>query len=194
LQTGSRKVASKYRVITYGNPALRKKATPVKVVDASIRKLARDMLEVLYNAKGVGLAAEQIGRTEAMCVIDIPAPRGEDKAGASLQLARPDIGMPIVMINPRIEATSGEQRCEEGCLSFPELFVSIKRAAEVTASFTNLDNKNVTVRTAGLLARAVQHELDHLNGILLVDRMSPLQKIAIAGRLKRLKKQSQEDE
>jgi peptide deformylase len=187
-------VASKYKVITYGNPLLRKKATPVKVVDASISKLAREMLEVLYSAKGVGLAAQQIGRTEAICVIDVPAQHDKEKDGASLPMATPDIGMPIVMINPRIEAASGEQRCDEGCLSFPEIYVSIKRAEEVTVSFNNLDNKKVTVLAAGLFARAVQHELDHLNGILLVDRMSPLQKIAIAGKLKRLKKQSQEDE
>jgi peptide deformylase len=104
-----------------------------------------------------------------------------------------DVEMPIIMINPKIETMSGEQKGDEGCLSFPEIFVAIKRANEVTVSFLNLQNKEQTINTVGLAARAVQHELDHLNGVLLVDRMSALQKIGVAGKLKRLKKKTAEE-
>jgi peptide deformylase len=179
-------VASKYKVLTYGNSALRKKAAPVKTVDAAMRKLAKDMLEAMYDSKGIGLAAQQIGRTEAICVIDVPKTRDAAEAAA-------DIQMPIIMVNPTIETMSGEQKGDEGCLSFPEIFVAIKRANEVTVSFLNLQNKQQTINTVGLAARAVQHELDHLNGVLLVDRMSAIQKIGVAGKLKRLKKKTAEE-
>jgi peptide deformylase len=182
-------VASKYKIITYGNPALRKKATPIKSVDAAIRKLAKDMLDTMYASKGVGLAAQQVGRTEAICVIDVPPQRVEGSPG-SASAANDEVPMPLIMINPQIEATVGLQTGDEGCLSFPEIFVRIKRAEEVTVSFLNLHNKAETARLMGLAARAVQHELDHLKGVLLVDRMSVVQKIGVAGKLKRLKKQA----
>lgn len=179
-------MASRYKVLTYGNSALRKKATPVKTVDVAIRKLAKEMLEAMYDCKGIGLAAQQIGRTEALCVIDVPKSREAAEAAA-------DTAMPIIMINPIIETMSGEQKGDEGCLSFPEIFVAIKRANKVTVSFLNLQNKEETISTVGLVARAIQHELDHLNGVLLVDRMSAIQKIGVAGKLKRLKKKAAEE-
>ncbi len=184
-------MASKYKIVTYGNPALRKKSTPIKTVDATIRKLAKEMLDAMYASKGIGLAAQQIGRTEAICIIDIP-PQRADEDPDSTSLASDGLIMPIIMINPRIQTVSGVQTADEGCLSFPEIYVTIKRAAEVTVSFLNLHNKEETIRATGLSARAVQHELDHLNGVLLVDRMSVVQKLASAGKLKRLKKQSAE--
>ena len=94
-------------------------------------------------------------------------------------------------MNPEITAADGEQCGDEGCLSFPEIYVKIRRAADVTAAYTDLDNRRQTVRATGLLARAIQHEIDHLNGVLLVDRMSMVQKAALAGKLKRLKKREQ---
>jgi peptide deformylase len=100
--------------------------------------------------------------------------------------------MPVVMINPRIVEEEGQQSGQEGCLSFPEIFVGVKRAAKVTAAFMNLEGREEKVLAQGLFARAIQHELDHLNGVLLVDRMSPVQKVANAGKLKRLKKQALE--
>ena len=151
-----------------------------------MRALARDMLETMYACNGLGLAAEQIGRTEAICVVDdSPArnPDDQEKTGAD-----PDVPMPLVMINPEIGDMTGRHVCEEGCLSFPEIYVQVKRAWEVTVTYTTLDGTQQTIRAHGLLARAIQHEIDHLNGILLVDQMSHIQKIAIAGKLKRLKK------
>lgn len=179
-----------YNVVLYGIPALREKSRPVKEVTPAIRKLARDLLETMYRYNGAGLAAQQIGRTEAICVIDV-TPK-EDPANQPDPCSLPKFPMPVVMINPRIVDVQGQQAGQEGCLSFPEIFVNVKRAAEVTAVFTNLEGKEETVTAAGLFARAIQHELDHLNGVLLVDRMSPVQKVANAGRLKRLKKESLE--
>ncbi|MBN1557642.1 MAG: peptide deformylase [Lentisphaerae bacterium] len=174
-----------YRILTYGEDALRRRARPVGEVDDGIREAARDMLATMYAAEGVGLAAEQVGRDEAMFVVDVPAapgPNGEPPEN-------PDVPMPLVMINPEITASSGEQSSPEGCLSFPELYVQITRAMEVEAVYTDLENRRRTVRARGLLARAIQHELDHLRGVLLVDRMSAVQKVAHAGRLKRIRKQ-----
>lgn len=173
-------------VLTYGNPALRTKSAPVARVDDDVRTLAKEMLTTMYRSGGVGLAAEQIGRTEAMIVIDT-SQAAQDAPGVDPE--NPSVPMPVVMVNPEIEAKRGEQEGPEGCLSFPDILIDIKRAAEVTVAYTDIDNVRHTVDVNGLLARAVQHEIDHLNGVLLLDRMSPLQRIGCAGKLKRLKKQ-----
>ena len=179
-----------YDVLLYGTPALREKSKPVKDVTPAIRRLAKDMLETMYRYNGAGLAAQQIGRTVAICVIDVTAKEGP--SSQPVPADRPARPMPVVMINPRIVNMDGEQVGQEGCLSFPEIFINVKRAATVTAVFTNLEGREETVSAAGLFARAIQHELDHLNAVLLVDRMSPVQKVANAGRLKRLKKEARE--
>lgn len=177
----------KYDVLIYGREELRVKATPVAEVNEDIRKLARDMLETMYASNGLGLAAEQVGRSEAMFIVDVPSSHDTDKQGAP---HNPDVTMPLVLINPRITESEGSQVGQEGCLSFPDVFVDVKRAMEVTVEFTNLKGESQTLRVRGLLSRAVQHELDHLNGVLIVDRMSPVQKVAMAGKLRRLKKAS----
>lgn len=171
-------------IMTYGDTRLREKAAPVAQVTDDIRTLVRDMLETMYHAQGVGLAAEQIGRNEAICVIDVPA----DMEKPECREANAAIPMPLVMISPEIIATSGSQRNNEGCLSFPEIYVMVTRPDSVTASYTDLDGNRQTVTARGLLARAILHETDHLNAVLLVDRMSPLQKISVNGKLKRLAK------
>ncbi len=166
-----------HKIVTYGNAALRRKAKAVKVVDDGIRALAKEMLKVMYAENGLGLAAEQVGRDEAICVIDVPAEQAE---GAL---------MPMVLINPEITVLEGEQVGQEGCLSFPGVFINVKRAEKATVCFLNLEGRQETVATRGLVARAVQHELDHLNGVLLVDHMTAVQKVANAGKLKRLRKE-----
>jgi len=174
-------------VVTYGNDVLRQKAVPVVQITDEIRKLVSDMLESMYAARGVGLAAEQVGRTEAVCVIDVP----RDAEKEECREFNAGIAMPLVLINPEIVACEGKQRNEEGCLSFPEIGAPITRADKVTAMYLDLDGNRQTVTARGLLSRAIQHEIDHLNGVLLVDRMSPMQKMSVAGQLKRLQKAAQ---
>ncbi len=160
------------------------KSERVEKVTEGIRRLVRDMLQTMYANHGAGLAAEQIGRTESVCVIDVSYAR-EGVPPSKVENA--DIPMPLVMLNPEIVGMEGEQVGQEGCLSFPDIFVNLKRAAAVTARYTDLDGQPHEIRAVGLLARAIQHELDHLDGVLLVDRMSHMQKLAVSGRLKRLK-------
>ncbi|MBN1670450.1 MAG: peptide deformylase [Kiritimatiellae bacterium] len=177
-----------YRICTYGDPILRTPSAPVASVDNGLRQLAQDMVETMHAANGVGLAAQQIGRTEAVCVVDLPAKMDTDESSGQRQ--NPGVPMPLVLVNPEITARSGREVRDEGCLSFPELFASIARATDVTVRFTDLKGKEQSLYAKGFLARAIQHELDHLNGVLIVDRMSAVTKIGMAGRLKRLKKQT----
>jgi peptide deformylase len=169
-------------IVTYGREVLRHKAKPVPSITREFRTLVRDMLDTMYAARGVGLAAEQIGRDECVCVIDVPAESERPECVA----ANAAIPMPLVLINPTLTATAGQQRSDEGCLSFPEISVPITRAMQVTVSYTDLDGKEQTATAQGLLARAILHETDHLNGVLLVDRMSAIQRLSMAGKLKRL--------
>lgn len=175
-------------IVTYGNPALREKSKQVETITDEIRKLVADMLETMYADKGVGLAAEQVGRTERLCVIDVPS---EIEKEAHRKDNAP-IAMPLVMINPEIISLEGRQRNEEGCLSFPGIGAPVTRADKVTFSYQNLEGERITATAYGLLARAVQHETDHLNGVLFVDKLSSLQKMAISGQLKRLRRSNEQ--
>ena len=173
-------------IVCFGDDALRVKAKPVAEVTDEIRQLASEMLEAMYAAKGLGLAAEQVGRAEAICVIDVTP----DRQNRAPDDPDPDAGieMPLVLINPEVLWGKGEQRSQGGCLSFPEIYATITRYAECECAYTDLQGQRHTITTHALLARAVQHEADHLNGVLLVDRMTPVQRVAVAGKLKRLKR------
>ncbi len=162
-------------ILKYGAGILREKAEPVSEVNDEIRVLVKDMLASMYAAEGVGLAAEQIGRKEAIFVIDVPV---EEACG---------VAMPLVLINPVIRELEGEQCGQEGCLSFPGIYIQVKRAEKVVVDYMDLDGQPATVEATGLLSRALQHEIDHLNGVLLIDNMSAVQKVAHAGKLKRMK-------
>lgn len=175
-------------ICTYGNPILRKKAVEVTEITGEIHELAKEMIETMYDERGVGLAAEQVGRTERMFVIDIPPDSDMDDAG---QRENPDIAMPMVLINPKVTGhTEDVQVGPEGCLSFPDIFANVERWYEIDAEYMDLEGHIQKVPAKGLLARAIQHELDHLDGILLVDRMSHVKKVAIGGKLKRLVKET----
>ena len=175
-------------ICTYGNPVLRAKAGKITEITGEIHELAKDMLETMYEERGVGLAAEQVGRTEQIVVIDIPPDSDTDESGAR---ENPDVKMPLVLINPQITAHSEDiQVGQEGCLSFPEIYAHVERWYEVDAEYMDLEGATQKIHGKGLLARAIQHELDHLNGVLLVDRMSPVKKVALGGKLKRLAKET----
>jgi peptide deformylase len=161
------------KVVKYGDPVLRQKGTRIEKVTADVRKLVEEMIETMYAAKGVGLAAQQIGRALQLAVIDVT---GAKDRPSMLELngkpAEPAELMPLVLINPEIKPASAPVPGPEGCLSFPEIFADITRPESIDVETTTLDGKPLRFRCGGLLARAIQHEADHLNGVLFIDRMT----------------------
>ncbi len=139
-----------------GDEVLRKKSRTVEKVDEKIKELVQDMLETMYKNNGVGLAAPQVGILKRVVVIDLYDNNG-----------------PIVLINPEIIKEKGEQEVEEGCLSFPNQFAKIIRPAEVTVKALDIDGKEIKIKAKELLAQAISHEVDHLEGILFVDKIIP---------------------
>lgn len=147
-------------ILTSGAPVLRQKAKKVKRVDASTHKLIDDMLETMHAANGLGLAATQVGVSLRVLVIEMPQD-DED----------PHSGEQVVLVNPEIVKSEGEQFGEEGCLSVPGYIGMIRRAMRVSVKGLNGKGKEVRVNGEGLLARALQHEIDHLDGVLFTDRL-----------------------
>jgi peptide deformylase len=146
----------------YPDPVLKKVAAPVTEFDESLRQLAHDMAETMYAAPGVGLAAPQVGISKRLTVIDCSA-RDE---GAQL----------LILINPEIIDREGDSCEEEGCLSVPEYYARVDRSARVKVRFQDLDERTRVIEAEGLTAIACQHEIDHLDGILFVDHLSPLKR------------------
>lgn len=179
-------------IVKYGDPVLRAKGKRIEQVDERIRALASSMLETMHDANGIGLAAQQIGEALQLTVLDIT--EVEDRP-STMKLngveVDPAAAMPLVLLNPVL--TLGEETVlgPEGCLSFPEINGDIERSEVVTAKAETLDGKTIQIEATGLLARALQHEVDHLNGILFIDRMSSAAKATLASRLKRLQKETQ---
>lgn len=149
-------------ILTYPNPELKKKSAPVAIINDAVRTLAQDMVETMYDAPGIGLAAPQIGVHQRVIVIDISA--SDEPPGL------------IVAINPVIIHSEGEAYEEEGCLSVPKYAANVRRHASVVVKALNLEGVECTWRAEGLLAIAFQHEIDHLDGILFVDHLSPLKR------------------
>jgi peptide deformylase len=177
-------------ICTYGNPVLRKKCEPVKKVTKELRTLADRMFGMMYSAEGIGLAAEQIGRTEALFVLDVPTEADKDEEGRP---NNPGIEMPMAVFNPEIVGASEETDVmEEGCLSFPALQVPVTRPKEVVLRYLDRDGNEKTLNAKGLLARAIQHENDHLNGVLLVDYMTSGEKMMNFAKLHRMKRQNKD--
>ena len=159
-------------VVKYGNPVLRKKGARIESITPEIRKLIANMFETMHVAHGVGLAAQQVGRALQLTVIDV---REVKDRPSTLELdGKPDDVekfMPLVLINPEIKFVGNEISGPEGCLSFPEIYADILRPESVDVTATNEKGEPIQFRAGGLLARAVQHEFDHLQGILFIDRM-----------------------
>jgi peptide deformylase len=159
-------------VVMYGTPVLRQKGSRVETVTPTIKRLIADMLETMYAYKGIGLAAQQVGVPIQLTVIDV---RGVTDRPSSLELkgepAEVASLMPLVLINPEITPVGQQVAGPEGCLSFPEIFADITRPDLVDVKALNEEGQPVEIRCGGLLARAVQHETDHLHGILFIDRM-----------------------
>ena len=164
-------------IVQYGHPALRAKGRRVETIDANILQLAEDMLETMIDADGVGLAAQQVGLPIQMCVIDICGVTdrpGEIRIGG--KTVDLETQMPLVLLNPEIETFGKEKSRAEGCLSFPGLRGDIVRPLSVRVRALSLDGQTIEFEADGLLSRAVQHEHDHLHGILFIDRMPPRQR------------------
>lgn len=162
-------------IVLLPDPILRQKSAPIERVDEDLRKFAGRMLETMYEAPGIGLAAVQVGEPRRMLVIDL-AKEDEPKA-------------PHVFINPEIvDSSSGRSVYEEGCLSIPETFAEVERPAEVTVSYIDLDGNKQEMHASGLMATCLQHEIDHLNGVLFIDHISRLKRDMVIKKFRKLAK------
>jgi peptide deformylase len=179
-------------IVKYGNPILRAKGKRIEQADERIRTLAADMLETMRAANGIGLAAQQVGAALQLTVLDVS--QVEDRP-STLKLngakVDPASAMPLTLLNPRLQVNEEIASGNEGCLSFPDINADIDRAVSVVVEAETLEGETVRIEAAGLLARALQHEVDHLNGILFIDRMSSVAKASLSSRLKRLQKDTQ---
>jgi peptide deformylase len=165
---------AKLQLKYYPADVLKQKAKKISRFDASVRKLAADMLDTMYQSNGCGLAAPQIGVSKRIMVIDVSRP--DDEENELSEKAKQKLSKPIVFINPEIIDQEGEMTGLEGCLSFPGVFFEVKRASRIVVRYQNLTGKEQKMEAAGnLLCRAIQHEIDHLDGELFIDKaVSPL--------------------
>lgn len=154
-------------ILRFPDVRLKKVAIPVVRIDEAIKKLVEDMAETMYEAPGIGLAATQVDVHKQVVVIDTSEEKNELR----------------VFINPRIESTDGAQEGEEGCLSVPGIYEKVERAERVTVRFLDLEGKQQTLAADGLLSVCIQHELDHLNGKVFVDRLSQLKQTRIKNKM-----------
>jgi peptide deformylase len=179
-------------ILQYGDPTLRAKGKRIEQADDQIRELAANMIETMRAANGVGLAAQQVGEALQLTVLDIS--QVEDRPSTMKFNGRPvdpKTAMPLVLVNPELTLGNETRTGTEGCLSFPEVTGEIERSEFVHARAENLEGTAIEIEATGLLARALQHEVDHLNGILFIDRMSSAAKASWASRLKRMQKETQ---
>ena len=166
------------RIYHYPEPVLKQKAAPVKVFDDALRQLAADMAETMYAAPGVGLAAPQVGVSRRLIVLDC-TPKDEPRRI-------------LTAVNPEIVSREGEVCEEEGCLSVPEYYAKVTRSAKVRVGFFDLHGERREMEADGLWAICFQHEIDHLDGILFVDHLSPLKKTLFRKKYKKIQEQLQE--
>ena len=176
-----------HEIRIFGDPVLREKARRIEVVDEKVRTLGREMIDIMRASDGVGLAAQQIGETLAICVIEVPEDYDRDDDGKRLN---PELSMPMIILNPVISGPSKkEESREEGCLSFPGIRGAISRPKNIHLSYMNEQGEARQLEVRGFTARVIQHEVDHLNGVLFIDRMSAAKRFTLSGRLKRLREE-----
>ena len=174
-------------IVQYGHPVLRQRCRTISEVDDSIIQLVADMLDTMVDANGVGLAAPQVGEDLRLAVIDVSH---DPECVSFLKVDGEDADllsiMPLVFINPELEFGQQKEFGMEGCLSIRGIRAEVRRPEIVKARLTQLDGSVMVLETDGLLARALQHEIDHLNGVLFVDRLPAVAKVSMKNRLKRL--------
>ena len=181
------------RITHYNEPILREKGKRVEVFDEDLEDLCEEMVETMYDHEGIGLAAQQIGEALMLCVIDVPQGRDSSYEFVLDGKSPPaELIMPMAIINPTVEVMpSIETTYEEGCLSFPGINGTVARPDKVRVSFQDTEGIPHIMECNGLLGRCVQHEVDHLNGILFIDRMDKESMKIVESRIKKLKKQTQ---
>ena len=171
----------KMKIFEIPDPILREKSLPIEKIDGKVRQTLDDMLETMYAAHGVGLAAPQVGLLQRMVVIDIA---GKDEEPH-----------PYKMINPEIVSRSEEmETCSEGCLSLPSSYAPVSRYKAVTVRYLDENGKQQSLEAVDFLAVAVQHELDHLDGVLFIDHLSPMRRKMVIKRVEKIRKRRQEEE
>lgn len=163
-------------IVKYGHPALRIKAQPVGEIDDDIHKLVGDMIDTMRDAEGIGLAAPQVAESVAVCVVDL----------ALIEEGAP----PKAYVNPEVLQESGSFSMEEGCLSIPEIREDVIRPETVRVRYRDLSGEEHEETLSGMLARVLQHEIDHLNGILFIDKISPIKRKLLSKRLRKLSEES----
>ena len=178
-------------IVKYGDPVLRAKGKRVEEITGDIHRFAADLTETMYAAHGLGLAAQQVGVALQITVVDVAQVQEERPSTMTVDGQRVELNdwMPLVLINPRLDLSVDKVEGNEGCLSFPDIHGEVPRSAQITVHATTLDGRELTFEATGMLARAVQHEVDHLHGVLYIDRMNSATKVGLGGRLKRLQKE-----
>ena len=182
-------------IVKYGDPVLRAKGKRIEQITEEIRRFAADLTESMYAAHGLGLAAQQVGVALQITVVDVAQVQEERPSTMVVDGKEVALGdwMPLVLINPRLELGADKIVGNEGCLSFPDIHGEVPRSARITVHATRLAGRELTFDATGMLARAVQHEVDHLHGVLYIDRMNSATKVGLGGRLKRLQKEGAAD-
>jgi len=180
------------RIVHYNNPVLRTKGEKVNAFDAALADFARDMIDAMHEAGGIGLAAQQVGRAVQVCVVDLRASDADftwELDGAKPPL---DLFMPMVIVNPKVVIVTGtsETVYEEGCLSFPKIRGDVTRPDAIVARYQDERGVPHELKCDGLFARCIQHEVDHLNGVLFIDRMDQKTRKAIDDDIKALAKET----
>jgi peptide deformylase len=174
-------------ITQFGNPVLRKKCRAIEQVDDALLEFAQNMIETMVDAEGVGLAAPQVNEDIRMAVVDVSHdPECVSFLKVNGEDAKMEDVMPLVFINPKLELDGPKESESEGCLSIHDIRANVRRPTMVKATLPQLDGSVIELETDGLLARAIQHEVDHLNGILFVDRISAAAKVSIKRKLRRL--------
>ncbi len=191
---------AKLKIYTFPDAVLAEKALPIERVEKSLRPLADDMLETMYDAPGVGLAANQVGILKRILVMDTEydhddSVEGEMHAGGEVVAGVLRNKKPIIVINPKIIHREGSILYKEGCLSVPDYCAEVKRSEKVKIEFQNIDGLTQVLSLEGLAAVCIQHEMDHLDGKLFIERLSPLKKNVVVKKLRRERaKEDEEDE
>lgn len=174
-------------IVLFGDQVLRAVGARVEQLNEDVQRLVADMLETMRHADGVGLAAQQVGVALQVAVVDVSdAENRPSRMWIGGEEVNPVLHMPLVLINPELTLSPEKEVGQEGCLSFPKMTADIVRSARVRCRAINHQGVQLDFESEGLLARAVQHEVDHLNGVLFIDRMNSAAKASLAGKLKRL--------